>query len=109
MDSKQLGNDYCVAWPDAQIAVMGAAGAVQILHSRRLAGIEDPVARLEEQDQLVADYEARFSNPYAAAERGYVDVVIDPLDTRRVLCAALARYSTKVRTPPARRHSNTPL
>jgi acetyl-CoA carboxylase carboxyltransferase component len=109
MDSKQLGNDYCVAWPDAQIAVMGAAGAVQILHSRRLGAIEDPVARLEEQEQLVADYEARFSNPYAAAERGYVDVVIDPLDTRRVLCAALARYSTKRETTPSRRHSNTPL
>lgn len=109
MDSKQLGNDYCVAWPDAQIAVMGAAGAVQILHSRRLAAIDDRADRTETQEQLVADYETRFSNPYAAAERGYVDVVIDPLDTRRVLGAALNRFATKREDTPSRRHSNTPL
>jgi acetyl-CoA carboxylase carboxyltransferase component len=109
MDSKQVGNDYCVAWPDAQIAVMGAPGAVQILHSRRLAAIEDPGARAREQEQLTADYEARFDTPYAAAERGYVDVVIDPLDTRRVLCAALERLVTKREVAPSRRHSNTPL
>jgi acetyl-CoA carboxylase carboxyltransferase component len=109
MDSKQLGNDYCVAWPGAQVAVMGAPGAVQILHSRRLAGIDDEAERSAEQANLVADYEARFDNPYAAAARGYVDVVIDPLDTRRVLCGALARFATKREATPSRRHSNTPL
>ncbi len=109
MDSKRLGNDYCVAWPDAQIAVMGAPGAVQILHSRRLAAIEDPVARAAEQDQLTDEYEARFSNPYAAAERSYVDAVINPLDTRRVLATALSFFAKKREGGPSRRHSNTPL
>jgi acetyl-CoA carboxylase carboxyltransferase component len=109
MDSKRLGNDYCVAWPDAQIAVMGAPGAVQILHSRRLAAIEDPTERAIEQDHLTAEYEDRFSNPYAAAERGYVDAVIDPVDTRRVLATALGFFAMKRETGPSRRHSNTPL
>ncbi len=89
MDSRRLGNDYCVAWPGAEIAVMGAGGAVQILHSKRLSGIDEPAARAEEHDRLLAEYEARFGNPYAAAERGFVDTVIDPLDTRRVLVGAL--------------------
>ncbi len=109
MDSKRLGNDYCVAWPDAQVAVMGGAGAVQILHSRRLAAIEDPEARTAEQDQLTAEYEERFGTPYAAAERGYVDVVIDPVDTRRALASALGFFRTKREHGPSRRHSNTPL
>jgi acetyl-CoA carboxylase carboxyltransferase component len=109
MDSKRLGNDYCVAWPDAQIAVMGAPGAVQILHSRRLAAIEDPTDRAAEQAQLTDEYEERFSNPYAAAERGYVDAVIDPLDTRRVLSTALRFFAKKREAGPSRRHSNTPL
>jgi acetyl-CoA carboxylase carboxyltransferase component len=109
MDSKRLGNDYCVAWPDAQIAVMGAPGAVQILHSRRLAAIEEPIERAAEQDHLTAEYEDRFSNPYAAAERGYVDAVIDPLDTRRVLTTALRFFAQKRESGPSRRHSNTPL
>ena len=109
MDSKRLGNDYCVAWPDAQIAVMGAPGAVQILHSRRLAAIEDPAARAGEQELLTAEYEERFSNPYAAAERGYVDAVIDPLDTRRVLSTAIRFFERKREAEPSRRHSNTSL
>jgi acetyl-CoA carboxylase carboxyltransferase component len=109
MDSKRLGNDYCVAWPDAQVAVMGAPGAVQILHSRRLGAIPDPDERAVEQAQLTAEYDERFGNPYAAAERGYVDVVIDPLDTRRALASALAFFRTKREHGPSRRHSNTPL
>jgi acetyl-CoA carboxylase carboxyltransferase component len=109
MDSKGLGNDFCVAWPDAQIAVMGGAGAVQILHGRRLAAIEDRVERDAEQERLVAEHETRFGNPYAAAERGYVDEVINPLDTRRVLATALNRFATKREDVPSRRHSNTPL
>ncbi len=109
MDSKRLGNDYCVAWPDAQVAVMGAPGAVQVLHSRRLAAIDDPDERALEQANLTGEYDARFANPYAAAERGYVDVVIDPLDTRRVLASALTFFRTKRESGPSRRHSNTPL
>jgi acetyl-CoA carboxylase carboxyltransferase component len=109
MDSKQLGNDYCVAWPDAQIAVMGAPGAVQILHGKGLAAIGDHAARDADQARLIAEYDAHFSNPYVAAERGYVDAVIDPRDTRRVLSGALDHFSKKRETAPSRRHSNTPL
>jgi acetyl-CoA carboxylase carboxyltransferase component len=109
MDSKQLGNDYCLAWPGAQIAVMGAPGAVQILHSKGLAAIGDPETRRVEHERLLAEYDDRFNHPYAAAERGYVDVVIDPLDTRRVLSGALDRFSRKREGGPSRRHSNSPL
>jgi acetyl-CoA carboxylase carboxyltransferase component len=109
MDSRQLGNDYCVAWPGAEIAVMGAPGAVRILHSKGLDAIDDPDARRAEQERLLTEYETRFGNPFDAAERGYVDAVIDPLDTRRVLAAALEHFSRKRESAPSRRHSNTPL
>jgi propionyl-CoA carboxylase beta chain len=113
LDSKGLGNDLCVAWPSAEIAVMGAAGAVQILHGRRLAGLDGDGERVRLQADLEADYAERFCTPAVAAERGYVDDVIDPLDTRRVLAVGLASLLTKRATPnggrvPAR-HSNTPL
>ena len=112
MDSKGLGNDLCVAWPGAEIAVMGAAGAVQILHGKRLAAVADAAERGRMQADLEADYSAQFCTPAVAAERGYVDDVIDPLDTRKVLAAGLSSLRTK-RAPkrgrkPAR-HSNTPL
>ena len=109
MDSAGLGVDYCIAWPTAEIAVMGAPPAVQILHRRRLQAIDDPTERAEEQAKLVAEYEDRFLNPYIAAERGYVDIVIAAEDTRRVLVDALARLGTKREQQPGRRHSNTPL
>jgi acetyl-CoA carboxylase carboxyltransferase component len=109
MDSKNLGNDWCMAWPTAEVAVMGAPGAVQILHRRQLAAIEDEAERLTEQLALEAEYAARFANPYVAAERGYVDDVIAASDTRRVLADALIRLGTKREVPVTRRHSNTPL
>jgi acetyl-CoA carboxylase carboxyltransferase component len=109
MDSAGLGVDYCVAWPTAEIAVMGAPPAVQILHRRRLEAIADPDARAAEQAALVTEYEERFLNPYVAAERGYVDVVIAASDTRRVLANALERLGTKREHQSGRRHSNTPL
>jgi acetyl-CoA carboxylase carboxyltransferase component len=113
LDSKGLGNDLCVAWPSAEIAVMGAAGAVRILHGRRLAALDGDDERARVQAELEADYAERLCTPAVAAERGYVDDVIDPLDTRRVLAAGLASLLTKRATPaggrvPAR-HSNTPL
>lgn len=108
MDSKQLGNDYCIAWAGAQIAVMGASAGVQVLHGRRLTGLDDET-RIREEADLLAEYAARFDHPYAAAERGYVDAVIDPLDTRRALAAALVYYETKREQRPERRHSNIPL
>lgn len=111
MDSKTLGNDWCVAWAGAEIAVMGAPAAVPILHRRRLTTIADPEARAAEQAALEEEYAARSLGPAVAAERGYVDDVVAPVDTRRALSAALARLATKREPPPLRpgRHSNTPL
>ena len=100
MDSKNMGNDLAVAWPSSEIAVMGAKGATEILHRR-----VEPDARAA----LEADYEERLLNPYIAAERGAIDMVIDPADTRLVLTAALEAVSTKRELLVARRHDNCPL
>jgi len=100
MDSKTMGNDLALAWPSAEIAVMGAKGAVEILHRR---------ATPEEQITLAADYEERLLNPYRAAERGLLDAVIDPADTRREVAAALEVLATKREHLVARSHDNTPL
>jgi acetyl-CoA carboxylase carboxyltransferase component len=108
MDSKGLGNDWCAAWPTAEIAVMGAAGAVQVLHGRQLARVDDG-ARAPERAALEAEYDRRFTNPYAAAERGFVDEVLRATDTRRALAAALERLRTKQEATAARHHANTPL
>jgi acetyl-CoA carboxylase carboxyltransferase component len=100
MDCKTMGNDLCLAWPTAEVAVMGARGAVQILHRRQ----DDEVrARLEDQ------YSVTHLNPYVAAERGYVDAVIAPADTRREIAAALAVLADKRELLPARHHDNLPL
>jgi propionyl-CoA carboxylase beta chain len=88
---------------------MGAPGAVQILHGRRLGGIDDESARAEEQAVLVEEYKTRFANPYVAAERGYVDDVIPASETRRVLASALRRLVYKREPLHTRRHANTPL
>jgi acetyl-CoA carboxylase carboxyltransferase component len=96
MDSRGIGNDLCVAWPTAEIAVMGAAPATRILYKR-----DDPAK--------VAEYETLFLNPYVAAERGYVDAVIEPGQTRRVLTDTLEMLASKRDRQPARAHSNTPL
>jgi acetyl-CoA carboxylase carboxyltransferase component len=109
MDSKGLGNDWCGAWPSAEIAVMGAPGAVEILHGRTLRALESDDARLRQQSELEHEYEDRFANPYVAAERGFVDDVIAATDTRRVLADALDRFATKRELTPSRRHANTPL
>jgi acetyl-CoA carboxylase carboxyltransferase component len=100
MDSRGVANDFCVAWPSAEIAVMGAPGAIEILY-RGADGAE--------RERRATDYGAAFANPYRAAERGYVDAVIEPRDTRRVLARALDLLSTKRDAQPARRHSNSPL
>ncbi|MBI2711168.1 MAG: methylmalonyl-CoA carboxyltransferase [Actinobacteria bacterium] len=106
MDSKSMGSDLVLAWPGAQIAVMGAAGAVEVLHRRDLAAAEDPGALRAE---LEARYESTFLTPRLAADRGYVDEVIDPSTTRVRVAAALARLHTKQPRLVARKHSNTPL
>jgi len=109
MDSKGIGNDWCAAWPTAEIAVMGAPGAVQILHGRLLRAVADPEERLRLQADLEHEYEERFANPYVAAERGFVDEVIPPVDTRRALTSALARFEAKREQGVSRRHSSSPL
>jgi acetyl-CoA carboxylase carboxyltransferase component len=100
MDSKRMGNDIALAWPSAEIAVMGAKGAVEILHRR---------ATLDERGRLERAYEARLLNPYIAAERGFIDAVIDPADTRRDLADALAALDDKREDIAPRGHDNTPL
>ena len=100
MDSKGMGNDLCLAWPSAEVAVMGAQQAVQIIH-RTL----DPAAQAER----AADYELTLLNPYVAAERGFVDMVIDPADTRAVVADCLHTIVEKRERLAGRKHSNTPL
>jgi acetyl-CoA carboxylase carboxyltransferase component len=100
MDSKTMGNDLCLAWPGAELAVMGAKGAVEILHRRAT-----PEERLERERA----YEARLLNPYVATERGLVDGVVDPADTRREIARALDALATKREVLALRKHGNTPL
>jgi len=100
MDSKRMGNDVCMAWPWAELAVMGAGQAAAILQRR---------ATPDERAAFEADYAERLLNPYIAAERGYVDAVVDPADTRREVAAALAMLADKREHLPRRKHGNTPL
>jgi acetyl-CoA carboxylase carboxyltransferase component len=106
MSPKQMGADLNLAWPSAEIAVMGPEAAVNVIHRRELAEAPDPAARRAE---LVADYTARFANPYAAAERGYVDGVVEPRETRRELIRALRLCLHKKVDRPPRKHGNIPL
>jgi acetyl-CoA carboxylase carboxyltransferase component len=106
MNSKSIGADLAFAWPSAELAVMGPQGAVEILYRRELQTAADPVAR---RNELVEDYTERFANPYVAAERGFVDDVIDPAETRRKLIAGLDLLRTKREELPARKHGNIPL
>jgi acetyl-CoA carboxylase carboxyltransferase component len=100
MDSKGLGNNLCFAWPGAEIAVMGAEGAVQILHRR---------IQPEERQGLQDEYAARFLTPWEASERGFVDAVIDPGETRSVVATALRTLETEREMLPGRKHTVGPL
>jgi propionyl-CoA carboxylase beta chain len=106
MSSKHLRTDVNFAWPTAEIAVMGAEGAVNVLYKREIDQAADPVA---ERARYVAEYRDKLANPYVAASRGYVDEVIAPRTTRRRLIAALARLETKRDRNPPRKHGNIPL
>jgi acetyl-CoA carboxylase carboxyltransferase component len=106
MNSKSIGADLAFAWPTAELAVMGPQGAVEIVYRRELQQAADPVARRAE---LVAEYTERYANPYLAAERGYVDDVIDPAETRVKLIAGLELLRTKREELPQRKHGNMPL
>ncbi len=106
MNSKHIGADLCYAWPTAEIAVMGSEGAVNVIFRRDIQAAQDPLARRRE---LIAHYEEEFSNPYVAAERGFVDDVIEPADTRPLLIKALRMLRTKREQVPPRKHGNIPL
>ena len=106
MNSKSIGADLAFAWPSAELAVMGPQGAVEIVYRRELAEAADPAARRAE---LVEEYTERYANPYVAAERGYVDDVIDPAETRRVLVRSLRLLASKREELPNRKHGNVPL
>ncbi|HEY7275012.1 MAG TPA: acyl-CoA carboxylase subunit beta [Trebonia sp.] len=106
MGSKHLGGDVNLAWPTAQIAVMGAQGAVNILYRRELAGAADPD---ELRRQRTTEYEDTLANPYIAAERGYIDAVIRPAETRAAVTRALVSLRTKRETLPPKKHGNIPL
>lgn len=100
MDSRAMGNDLCLAWPSAELAVMGAEQAVKIVHRR-----EDEAT----QAKLALEYKENFLNPYVAAERGYVDMVIDPAETRREIARCLMALQSKRERLVARKHGNSPL
>ncbi len=106
MNSKSIGADLAFAWPSAEIAVMDANGAANVIFRREIDSAEDPVAKKAD---LVEQYSERFANPYNAAERGYVDDVIDPRDTRRVLVESLEMLRSKKEKLPQRKHGNVPL
>jgi acetyl-CoA carboxylase carboxyltransferase component len=106
MNSKSIGADLAFAWPSSEVAVMGPDAAVNLIFRKEIAGSDEPVERRAE---LIEDYTERFANPYSAAERGYVDDVIDPRDTRKVLVESLNMLRTKKEKLPQRKHGNVPL
>jgi len=106
MCSKDLGADMALAWPTAEIAVMGAAGAANIIHRREIDGAKDPAAKRNEK---IKEYEELFSNPYQAASRGYIDAVIEPRETRPRLIDALEIMCAKREIRPPKKHGNIPV
>jgi propionyl-CoA carboxylase beta chain len=106
MSSKHIRTDFNYAWPSAEIAVMGPEGAVNILYRREIEGSADPAAL---RAQKVAEFRAKFANPYMAADRGYIDEVIRPHETRRKLIQALATLESKRDKNPPKKHGNIPL
>jgi propionyl-CoA carboxylase beta chain len=109
MGSKHLGGDFNLAWPTAQIAVMGAQGAVNILHRREIAAAADPQEEAALRARRISEYEDTLANPYIAAERGYIDTVIRPAETRPAVIRALRSLRTKRQTLPPKKHGNIPL
>lgn len=106
MNSKHIRGDFNFAWPTAEIAVMGPKGAVEIIFKKEIAEADDPEKRTEE---ILADYKQKFTNPYIAAERGYIDDVIKPSETRTKLIDSYQLLKTKVDSNPTKKHSNIPL
>ena len=109
MASKHIRADFNFAWPSAEIAVMGPDGAVEVLYRRELAAAKDARAREAIRAEKTAEFRERFANPYIAAERGYVDEVIEPSDTRLRLIGALSVLGGKRDANPPKKHGNIPL
>ena len=109
MSSKHIRGDINYAWPSAEIAVMGASGAVEVLFAREIAKIEDPAQKAAFIAEKEEEYRQKFSNPYNAAKYGYIDDVIEPSNTRFRIIRALQSLATKRLTNPAKKHSNIPL
>jgi propionyl-CoA carboxylase beta chain len=106
MNSKHIGADLNYAWPTAEIAVMGAKGAAEIIFKKEIAEAENPEAKLNEK---VDEYTRKFANPYKAAHRGYIDEVIYPEQTRAKLIRAFDMLKNKAATLPRKKHGNIPL
>ena len=106
MASKNIRTDVNYAWPTAEIAVMGPEGAVDIVYKRELEGASD---REQVRQNKIEEFRDRFANPYIAAERGFVDAVIQPRETRKKLTQALEMLETKRDKNPAKKHGNIPL
>ena len=106
MNSKNIRGDVNLAWPQAEIAVMGPKGAVEVLFRKEIAAAEDPRATT---DERVEEYREKFAHPYEAAARGYIDDVIDPRDTRPRLISALDMLRNKRDENPVRKPGNIPL
>jgi propionyl-CoA carboxylase beta chain len=106
MSCKHLRSDYNVAWPTGELAVMGAEGAVKIIHRRELEASDDPART---QRELVADYKHKFGDPYVAAKHGWLDDVIEPQETRLRLVRALRLLRSKREWTPPKKHGNIPL
>lgn len=106
MCNKELGSDMVMAWPSAQIAVMGAAGAANIVFKKEIKSAKDPN---EKRNEKIAEYEEKFNNPYRAAEMGYVDDIIEPATARKRIISAFDMLSTKRESLPAKKHGNIPL
>jgi propionyl-CoA carboxylase beta chain len=106
MCSKQLGADYVMVWPTAEIAVMGAEGACNIIYRNEIANAPDPVAKKVE---LTTDYEYKFNNPYFAASLGIIDEIIAPHDTRKKVIALLDALKSKKEIGLLKKHNNIPL
>ncbi|MDP6133865.1 MAG: carboxyl transferase domain-containing protein, partial [Candidatus Marinimicrobia bacterium] len=106
MSSKHIRGDLNFAWPSAEIAVMGPKGAVEIIFKTQIAKAKDPQ---KETEKLIDEYKKKFANPYVAAERGYIDDVIKPHETRSRLMVGLKLLETKVDSNPKKKHGNIPL
>jgi len=106
MSSKYLGTDFSFAWPSAEIAVMGPEGAANILYANQIKNAADPV---KERNNLTELYKEKFLNPYAAAQAGHIDDVIEPCQTRPIIISALKTLRQKQVQHPIRKHGNSPV